>query len=131
MQRDVSPEHAAVLHVLTAPQIAGRAAPYLGTAEPDFAGLGCETETMSSGETLLVGVARDLWTAERTVGLVDVVRRLDPYAFTRVVQALTIARGTPIPRGVPATAESSTTASVPDPSRHSEGLWHRFPDLAA
>jgi hypothetical protein len=106
MQRDVSPDHAAVLHVLTAPQIAGRAAPYLEAAEPDFAGLGRETETMSSGQTLLVDVARDLWTAERTVGLVDVVRKLDPHAFARVVQALTIARGNAVPQGVPATAES-------------------------
>lgn len=106
MQRDVSPEHAAVLHVLTAPQIARRAAPYVRTADPDFAGLGREAETMSSGQALLVDVARDLWTAERTVGLVDVVRRLDPQAFARVVQALTIARGLANPRGVPATAES-------------------------
>ena len=28
---------------------------------------------MSGGEALLVRVARDLWTAERTVGLADVV----------------------------------------------------------
>ena len=93
MQRDVSPDHAAVLHVLTAPQIAGRAAPYVRTADPDFAGLEREAETMSGGEALLVEIARDLWTAERTIGLVDVVRRLDPHAFERVVQALKIARG--------------------------------------
>jgi hypothetical protein len=59
---------------------------------------------MSSGEALLVDVARDLWTAERTVGLVDVVRKLDPQAFARVVQALTIARGQAT-RGVPAAGE--------------------------
>jgi hypothetical protein len=106
MQRDVSPDYAAVLHVLTAPQIAGRAALYLGPAGPDFAGLGREAETMSSGQALLVEVARDLWTAERTVGLVDVVRKLDPHAFARVVQALTIARGNALPPGVPATAEN-------------------------
>ena len=106
MQRDVSPDHAAVLHVLTAPQIAVRAAPYLGQTDPDFAGLGREAETMSSGQALLVDVARDLWTAERTVGLADVVRKLDPHAFARVVQALTIARGSALPEGVPATAES-------------------------
>jgi hypothetical protein len=93
MQPDVSPDHAAVLHLLTAPQIAGRAAPYVRATDPDFAGLGREAETMSSGEALLVGIARDLWTAERTIGLVDVVRRLDPHAFERVVQALKIARG--------------------------------------
>jgi hypothetical protein len=106
MQRDVSPDHAAVLHVLSAPQIAGRAAPYLAGADPDFAGLGREAETMSSGETLLVLIARDLWTGERTVGVVDMVRRLDPHAYTRVVQALTIARGSASPRGVPAGAAS-------------------------
>ncbi len=106
MQRDVSPDHAAVLHVLTAPQIASRTAPYLRQADPDFAGLGREAKTMSSGQVLLVDVARDLWTAERSVGIVDVVRRLDPHAFARVVQALTIARGSALPQGVPATAES-------------------------
>jgi hypothetical protein len=106
MQRDVSTDHAAVLHVLNAPQIAGRAAPYLTAADPDFAGLGREAESMSSGQALLIRIACDLWTAERTVGLVDVVRKLDAQAFARVVQALTIARGSAIPRGVPATAES-------------------------
>lgn len=105
MQQHVGPDHAAVLHVLSAPQIAGRVAPYLRNADPDFAGLVREAETMSGGEALLVDVARDLWTAERTVGLVDVVRRLDPQAFARVVQALTIARGQTT-RGVPATTAS-------------------------
>jgi hypothetical protein len=92
MHRDVSPDHAAVLHVLTAPQIVLRTAPYLGGDEPDFAGLGRECETMSSGEALLVRIARDLWTAEQKVGLTDVTRRLDERGFTRVVEALRLAR---------------------------------------
>jgi hypothetical protein len=111
MERDVSPDHAAVLHVLAAPQIAGRAAPYLAGTDPDFAGLGREAETMSSGEALMVQIARDLWTGERTVGVVDVVRRLDPHAYARVVQALTIARGSANPRGVPATVASRDLAA--------------------
>src|SRR2546427_8042918 len=93
MHQEISSDQAAVLHVLAAPQIARRAAPYLGADDIDFAGLGREAETMSGGEALLVRIARDLWTAERTVGVVDVTRRLDATGFARVVQALTIARG--------------------------------------
>jgi len=93
MQREISSDHAAVLHVLAAPQIAHRTARFVGDDDIDFAGLGAEVETMSGGEALLVHIARDLWTAERTVGLVDVARRLDSAGFARVVQALTIARG--------------------------------------
>jgi ABC-type uncharacterized transport system ATPase subunit len=93
MQREISSDQAAVLHVLTAPQIARRVVPYVDGDEIDFAGLAVEAETMSGGEALLVHIARDLWTAERTVGVVDVARRLDASGFARVVQALTIARG--------------------------------------
>ena len=93
MQRDISPDYAAVLHVLTAPLIAERTARYIDGDDPDIWGLEMETETMSSGEALLVRIACDLWTAQRTVGLTDVARRLDADSFTRVVEALRIARG--------------------------------------
>src|SRR5260370_36129048 len=59
-------EYAAVRYVLTAPQIAHRAAPYLRDGDFDFAGLGEESETMSNGESLLVRIARELWLAEKT-----------------------------------------------------------------
>jgi hypothetical protein len=91
--RDLSPDHAAVLHVLTAPQIARRAAPHLDGDAPDFSALVAEAKTMSGGEALLIEIARNLWTAERTVGLTDIARRLDPHAFARVLEALRIARG--------------------------------------
>ena len=93
MQRDVSPDHAAVLHLLSAALIAGRTAPYLTDNDPDFWGLDVESETMSSGEALLIRIASDLWTAQRTVSLTDVVRKLDAASFTRVVEALRLARG--------------------------------------
>ena len=92
MQRVIAPVHAAVLHVLAAPQIDRRTAQYLADEHVDFDGLAVEALTMSGGEALLVRVARDLWTAERSVGLVDVVHRLDTRNFARVVDALRIAR---------------------------------------
>ena len=92
MQRVIAPVHAAVLHVLAAPQIDRRTAQYLADENVDFDGLLVEARTMSGGEALLVRVARDLWTAERTVGLADVVQKLDARSFTRVVDALRIAR---------------------------------------
>ena len=48
---------------------------------------------MSGGEALLVRIAYELWNAEKTVGLWEIVRRLDPRAFARVVEALAISRG--------------------------------------
>jgi hypothetical protein len=93
MQGTIVPDHAAVRHVLSAPLIASRTAPYVSEDDFDFVGLERERETMSGGGSLLVGIARDLWTAEHTVGITDVVRRLDTANFTRVVEALRIARG--------------------------------------
>jgi hypothetical protein len=60
----------------------------------DWAGLLAETATMSGGETLLVRVAYELWNAEKTVGLWEIVRRLDSHSFERVVDALAISAGT-------------------------------------
>jgi ABC-type uncharacterized transport system ATPase subunit len=93
MQGTIAPEHAAVRHVLAAPRLASRTAPYVGPDDFDFAGLEREVETMSGGESLLVRVARDLWTAERTVGIAELVRSLDAANFARVLEALKIARG--------------------------------------
>ena len=90
-------EYEAVRHVLTAPQIARRTAPYIRDDDFDFAGLANEAATMSGGEALLIGVAHELWFAERQVGLWEIVRRLDGDAFARVLGALTHARG---PRAV-------------------------------
>jgi hypothetical protein len=92
MQRGFFPEYAAVRHVLSAPLIASRTAPYVGEDDFDFDGLECELETMSGGEGLLVQVARDLWTAGHTVGITDILHRLDNANFGRVVEALRIAR---------------------------------------
>ena len=93
MFRPIDPGHAGVLHVLTSPLIEARAVRHLDAAGmPDIAGLHEEAKTMSGGEALLVHVASDLWSATRTVGLTDVVRRLDGDSFTRVVQALRLSR---------------------------------------
>jgi hypothetical protein len=89
----IVPEHAAVRLVLTAPLIAAKTAPYVGEDDFDFDGLESQLETMSGGGVLLARIARDLWTAEHTVGVTDIVRRLDDANFARVVEALRIARG--------------------------------------
>ena len=85
-------EYDAVRHVLTAPRIAGRTAPFIGPDDFDFVGLEREAETMSGGEEILVRVAEELWLAERRVGLWELVRRLDHENFTRVLEALRIGR---------------------------------------
>jgi hypothetical protein len=86
-------EYAAVRYVLAAPQIARRTAPYVRDRDFDFAGLDEECETMSNGERLLVGIARELWLAEKTTGLWQLVRQLDLGNFERVLAALRIAHG--------------------------------------
>ena len=92
----LSPEHAAVLHLLTAPVVWPRAAPYLHGDDVDWAGLAAESETMSGGASLLVRTASDLWHAERTVGVWEVPRRLDHGNFGRVLEALRICRNLPL-----------------------------------
>ena len=86
-------EHAAVRHILTAPLIARRTAPYLLADDFDWAGLARETDTMSGGETLLVEIAYELWHAEKVVGLWELANRLDAENFRRVLGALSIYRG--------------------------------------
>jgi hypothetical protein len=89
----MSREYDAVRHVLTAPQIAARTSPHIKNDDFDFCGLEREAETMASGEALLVRIAQELWLAEKRAGLWELVRRLDPRNFDRVLQALQIARG--------------------------------------
>lgn len=86
-------EHAAVSHILTAPLIARRTAPYLTSDDFDWAGLGRETDTMSGGEALLVEIAYELWHAEKVVGIWELASRLDADNFRRVMAALAIYRG--------------------------------------
>lgn len=93
MQEPFKPEFSAVRHVLTAPVIASRTHRYIGDGNFDFTGLERECATMSGGEALLVRIARDLWTAEKTVRLADIPERLDARNFARVIDALAIARG--------------------------------------
>jgi hypothetical protein len=88
-----SREYDAVRHVLTAPHIAGRTAPYIHEHDFDFSGLEREAQSMSGGEALLVRVGVELWHAEKRAGLWELVRRLDMSAFDRVLEALQIARG--------------------------------------
>jgi hypothetical protein len=85
--------YAAARHILSSPSIAARTAPYIDGGSLDWVGLAEEARTMSVGEMLLVQIAHDLLEPGATVGLRDVVRRLDGRAFDRVVEALRIARG--------------------------------------
>jgi hypothetical protein len=86
-------EYAAVRHILTAPPIMTRTAPYVLPDDFDFVGLERETETMSGGEALLVRIAQELWRAEKVTGLWELPRRLDSASFRRVIEALSICRG--------------------------------------
>jgi hypothetical protein len=85
-------EYLAVRHLLTAPRIAARTAPFIDADNFDFDSLTREAETMSGGEQLLVRIADELWSAQRRTGLCELVRRLDSENFERVLHALRIAR---------------------------------------
>ena len=87
------PDHLAVRHILTSPTIAERAMPFVGEDGVDWYPLLVEAETMSSGESLLVRIAYDLWHAGNDVGLRELPRRLDRTSFRRVVEALELSRG--------------------------------------
>jgi hypothetical protein len=80
-------------HVLEAPLIAHRTAPYVRPDDFDWEGLLAEAESMSGGERLLVHVAYELWHAEKTIGLWELPRRLDVPSFRRVLEALCLCRG--------------------------------------
>jgi hypothetical protein len=88
-----TPEHAAVVHLLTSPRLAARGAPYVRADGVDWAGLLAEAETMSGGEQLLVRIAYDLWEAKGVVGIWELPRRLDRTSFERVLDALELCRG--------------------------------------
>ncbi len=92
-ERRVPLEYRAVLYILGTPGLWERAAPYVRSDDLDWNGLFEEARTMSGGQTLLVMIAYELWTAEKTVGLWEIVRRLDAGAFARVVEALVMSRG--------------------------------------
>ena len=92
------PEYAAVLHLLTAPALRPRTAAYVIDGDFDWPGLLAEAETMSGGETLLVRIANELWSASKDVGLWELPRRLDAPSFARVLEALQICRGTNVLR---------------------------------
>jgi energy-coupling factor transporter ATP-binding protein EcfA2 len=88
-----SHEYDAVRHILEAPGIAERTAPYVSSSDFDFAGLHEEAKTMSGGEALLVRIAHELWLAEKAAGLWELTRRLDEANFRRVLEALSRCRG--------------------------------------
>jgi len=87
------PEYAAVCHILAAPAVARRTAPYVREDDFDWEGLHQEAATMSGGERLLIDLAAELWSAEKTTGLWEIPRRLDAENFRRVIEALYICRG--------------------------------------
>jgi hypothetical protein len=87
------PEYAAVCHILAAPVLARRTAPYVLEDDFDWEGLLREAETMSGGQRLLVDIEAELWNAEKTTGIWEIPRRLDSANFTRVIEALYLCRG--------------------------------------
>jgi energy-coupling factor transporter ATP-binding protein EcfA2 len=89
----MSTEYDAVRHLLTEPRIAARTAAYIGADSFDFVGLERAAETLSGGERLLVRIAEELWSAEKRIGLWELVRRLDRDNFARVLETLSIANG--------------------------------------
>jgi hypothetical protein len=48
---------------------------------------------MSGGERLLINLAAELWSAEKTTELWEIPRRLDAKNFRRVIEALYLCRG--------------------------------------
>lgn len=88
-----NPEYDAVRHILEAPAIAHRTAPFVSQFDFDFAGLHEAAQTMSGGEALLVRIAQELWLAEKAAGLWELTRRLDEANFRRVLEALVRYRG--------------------------------------
>jgi hypothetical protein len=87
------PQYLAVRHILTSPTIAARATPHIGEDGFRWQPLLVEAETMSSGESLLVRIAYDLWHADDGVALWELPRLLDRQSFRRVVEALAFSRG--------------------------------------
>jgi hypothetical protein len=98
MTQSNRPEATAIRHILSSPSIASRCAPYLAGDAIDWSGLFAEAETMSGGEQLLVNVASDLATRERTVALWELHERLARPSFDRVLEALELARGDQVTR---------------------------------
>jgi|ERR1022692_4257828 hypothetical protein len=87
------PQYLAVRHILTSPAIVARATPHIGEDGFGWQPLLVEAETMSSGESLLVRIAYDLWHAGDGVALWELPRLLDRQSFRRVVEALAFSRG--------------------------------------
>jgi len=98
MNVGLSPDYAAVRHILTSPSIAARTGRYVCDDDFDWPGLMREAEAMSMGEGVLVRIAYDLWEANGVVGVWELARRLDGRAFQRVVDAMYISRGELEPR---------------------------------
>ncbi len=92
-ERFLPPEYAAVRHILAAPAVAPRTAPYIREDDFDWEGLHHAAATMSGGQRLLIDLAAELWSAEKTTGLWEIPRRLDAGNFRRVIEALYICRG--------------------------------------
>jgi hypothetical protein len=88
---------AAVRYLLESPSLRARCRPLLAGDGSEWAALLAETETMSTGEQLLVHAAHDLWLGEGAVALSALARGLDGTNFERVVTALRLYRGEALP----------------------------------
>jgi len=99
-----TPGYHAVRHILTSPRIAERTAPHIHEDEFGWYPILVEAETMSSGESLLVEVAYDLWHGNGDARVWELQRLLDRSSFDRVVEALELSRGEGLARARPASA---------------------------
>lgn len=83
------------VHLLSAPCITALTAPYIDVdaQEVRWHELIETSRPWSTGERLLVDAALDLWNADAGVNLYELVNRLDRDNFTRVLDAMRLARG--------------------------------------
>jgi hypothetical protein len=60
--------------IRAAPAVERRTAPFIREDDFDWEGLHLEAATMSGGERLLIELAAELWSAEKTTGLWEIPR---------------------------------------------------------
>ena len=80
--------YAAARHVLSSPTIALRTRRYTADGRVDWYRLLADRPTMSSGEQVLVDIARRLWEGQALPDAWELTRRLDAGNARRVLEAV-------------------------------------------